>query len=229
MGYAGRLEDKLRAQAFRKQGWSYGEILRIIPASKDTISRWCRDIKLNKKQLLKLYKNQRSGGLKGSIIGAKNQQKKRLEDTAILLNQGMKDVGQLEKRERFIAGLALYAAEGTKKDGRCEFTNSNPLLIQFMSKWFREFCNIQDSRLRGAIWIHDGLEPNKAKEYWSSISEIPQSQFHKTYIAVDKRNSKKVRKNIHNFGVFSIRFVDTTIHRLLTGWIAGMLKTSWYN
>ncbi len=229
MGYAGRLEDKLRAQTLRKQGWSYREILKIIPASKDTISRWCRDIELNKNQLLRLYKNQRSGALKGSIIGTKNQQKKRLELTTALLNQGIKEVGQLGKRERFIAGLALYAAEGTKKDGRCEFTNSNPLLIQFMSKWFREYCNIQDSRLRGAIWIHEGLDAKKAKEYWSLLSGIPQAQFHKTYIAIDKRNSKKVRKNIHNFGVFSIRFVDTKAHRLLVGWIAGMLKTSWYN
>jgi len=42
MSYAGKLEEKNKAIALRKKGYSYSEILKKVDVSKDTISRWCR-------------------------------------------------------------------------------------------------------------------------------------------------------------------------------------------
>lgn len=222
MGYVGNLEWKIKAQELRKKGLSYNEILKIVPVPKSTLSGWCRDIALNEKQALRLFKNKLSGSAKGRIIGAKRQQAKRLNQIQELLEKGRGEIGHLSKRDRFISGISLYAAEGTKRDKMCSFANSDPQLIFFMSRWFREFCNIPEPRLRGAIWIHDGLDIEVAKKYWSKITDIPLSQFHKTYIAKNKTDSKKVRKNIHTHGVFSIKFSDAKTHRRLMGWIAGI-------
>jgi len=224
MGYSGYLFLKNKARKLRKKGFSIRSIQKKVKVSKSTISIWTRDIKLTKKQLLKLYKSKKVGQLKGSIIGAKNQQKTRIEKTKELNKLGRKEIGRLSKRDRFIIGIGLYSAEGTKGDRYCAFANSDPKLISFMCSWFREFCKIPENKLRGALWIHDNLDKKIAENFWTKITKIPLSQFHKTYVTENKTKSKKIRKNIHKYGVFSIRFVDASIHRKLMGWIQGILK-----
>ena len=73
--------------------------------------------------------------------------------------------------------------------------------------------------MRGAIWLHEGLNEKNSKKFWSELVNLPPNQFHKTYIAKVKNNSKKIRKNIHQYGVFQIRFSDSAIHRKIMGWI----------
>ena len=225
MGYAGNLEGKLQAQSLRKKGLSYREIQKIVPVPKSTLSNWCRDIALNEKQTLRLFKNKLEGAARGRIIGAKRQQAKRLKQIKELYLEGKKQVGKLNQRDKFVAGIALYAAEGTKNDKTCSFANSDPLLIKFMSSWFREFCHVKEEKLRGAIWIHDNLDVKKATQYWSKLTSVPVSQFHKAYIAKNKVDSRKIRKNIHAYGVFSIKFSDVKAHRKVMGWIAGILAS----
>lgn len=76
--------------------------------------------------------------------------------------------------------------------------------------------------MRGAIWLHEGLSKKNSKKFWSDLTRIPPSQFHKTYIAKIKNNSKKVRKNIHQYGVCQIQFSDSAIHRRIMGWISAV-------
>ncbi len=224
MGYYGFLEKKIKAQNLRRKGLSYTEIQKIINVPKSTLSGWCRDIFLTEKQLNRILKNKLRGSAKGRIIGAKKLQEKRLVQIKQMLFEGKKEVGNLSERDKFIAGIALYAAEGTKRDKTSCFANSDPILIKFMANWFREFCKVPEEKLRGAIWLHKGLNEKLAKRYWSNLIQIPLSQFHKTYIAENKIKSRKIRKNIHQYGVFSIRFSDAKVHRKIMGWIAGVFR-----
>ena len=224
MGYNGNLENKLRAQKLRSEGYSYSEIQSVLDVPKSTLSGWCRDIALTEDQALRLFRYKLKGSAKGRIIGAKRQQEKRAKQTKELFGLGKGEVGVLTKREKFIAGICLYSAEGTKTDKQCAFANSDPRLIKFMSEWFRDFCEVPESRLRGAIWIHEGLDIDASIKYWSEISGISKTQFYKTYVTSNKVDSKKPRKNIHKYGVFSIRFSDAKVHRKLMGWIAGVLE-----
>lgn len=222
MGYTGDLSKKLQAQKLRKNGLSYSEIQKVVDVPKSTLSGWCRDVALTEEQALRLFKNKLEGSARGRIIGAKRQQAKRLKQISDMLAEGKKEVGTLSKRDRFIVGIALYAAEGTKKDKAGCFSNSDPLLVKFMASWFREFCRVPEEKLRGAIWIHEGLDRKRAIEYWSKLINIPIAQFHKTYVAKNKKDSPKIRKNIHQHGVFSIKFSDAKTHRKIMGWIAGI-------
>lgn len=223
MGYSGRWEDKLRAQKLRRQGLSYGEILLQIDVSKDTISRWCRDIELTEAQKMRLLENKIFGQRKGSLVAADNKRQARILRTQTIFQEAKKEIGALSKRDRFIAGLMLYAGEGDKGDGRGGFANSDPKLIKFMMIWFKEFCNLPMSKFRGAIWLHEGLKETKAKLFWSKLTGIPKQQFFKTYIAKDKKDSRKIRKNIHEYGVFAIRFSDSDKQRRIIGWISALL------
>ncbi|KKW12940.1 MAG: hypothetical protein UY48_C0007G0029, partial [Candidatus Gottesmanbacteria bacterium GW2011_GWB1_49_7] len=180
MGYYGRLELKLQARKLRSQGVSYLEIMKRLKLPKSTVSDWCSDVVLTKAQLLKLYKNKTSGALKGSIIAAKRKQAARILQTKKLFSEGKKEINTLSKRDRFIAGIAFYASEGTKTDKGCSFANSDPAIIRFMVRWFREFGHVPSDKFRGAIWLHEGLNEKKAKEYWSKVAGIPLEHFYKT-------------------------------------------------
>lgn len=222
MGYTGKLELKEKAQKLRKQGLSYLEIRQQIPVSKDTLSRWCKDIPLTKEQQERLLQNKLYGQKKASLVAAENKREARIQRTQEIKAKARKDIKKLGMRDQFMLGIALYAAEGDKMDGKGGFTNADPQLISFMTQWLLSYPKISMNRLRGAIWLHEGLSEPRAKEYWSQLTGIPLEQFRKTYIAKDKRDSKKVRKNIHEYGVFAIRFSDSNAHRQIMGWISAV-------
>ncbi|HUS60281.1 MAG TPA: hypothetical protein VMX76_02785 [Nevskiaceae bacterium] len=223
VGYAGKLKEKKLALKLRQKGLSYSEIQKKVFVSKDTLSRWCRDVVLTLEQLENLRKKKLKGAERGRIIGAKKQQRDRTRRIKKLLEQGEKEVGLLNKRDRFISGIALYLGDGLKGDKGVGFSNSNPKIISFMMKWLREFCKVPEKKFRGQIWIHDNLDELKAKKFWSKVAGISVSQFTKSYIAKNKINSKKIRKQLHQYGVFAIRVHDAEMQRRVLGWMAGVL------
>lgn len=186
------------------------------------MSLWCKDIELTEKQKLRLLGKKQFGQRKGSLVAAENKRRARIERTKKIRDLAKKDVGRVINREKFIAGVALYAAEGNKGDGKAGFSNADPKLIKFMMDWFLIFAKVPMEKMRGAIWLHEGLSERKSKKFWSDLVKLPPNQFHKTYIAKVKNNSKKVRKNIHQYGVIQIRFNDSSIHRKIMGWISAV-------
>ena len=167
MGYAGKIKEKDIARKLRQEGYSYREILSKIKVSKSTLSLWCRDVGLSHEQLKRLLSKKIEGGLIGSAIGAKRQQARRIARTEQLIKQGVADIGRLNTRDRFVAGIMLYAAEGTKTDGEVSFANADPAMIKFMAKWFRNFCKVADKDLRGKLYIHDN--PCRKDKYFLII------------------------------------------------------------
>lgn len=224
MGYAGKLEEKREALQLRRQGLSYSEIQEKVSVSKDTLSRWCRDVILKPSQMERLTKRRLEGAERGRILGAKKQQRDRIRRTKKLIREGKKEIGRLSRRDRFIAGTALYLGDGYKSDKSVGFSNSNPQVISFMMKWLREFCQIPEDKFRGQIWIHEDLSELRARRFWAKITRIPINQFQKSYIAENKKGSRKVRKKLHKYGVFAIRVSNAETQRKILGWMSGILS-----
>jgi len=223
MGYFGKIEEKEEAKKPRRKGYSYNKINEITGLSKDTISRCCRDIKLTKKQILALESNRKKGQILGSIKGAKANQRKRILIEKELLKEGIRQIGPMNKRDEFIAGIAFYQGEGSKTNHAVEFTNSDPDTINFMVRWFEKFCEINRKDLKCSLWLHDNLDESVAKKYWTKLLKISETQFGKTYFAKNKIDSRKIRKNIHLYGIIKIRYYDSSKLRLILGWIRGVL------
>jgi hypothetical protein len=224
MGYHGNLEKKNLIQKLRKSGHSYREIEKLTSTSKSTIGNYCQNIKLNKLQTQKLIENKKNGLAKASLLGAKSNKNKRIFQENQLLEEGIKQIGKLTKRDQFIAGIALYQGEGSKTNNAVEFTNSNPETIKFMVNWLQNFCGIDLLKLKFSLWLHDNLDESKAIKFWCGLLKIKPSQFGKTYFAKNKLNSPKIRKNIHQFGIIKIRFYNSAKLRLILGWIKGVLS-----
>lgn len=212
---------KLKARELRKQGVSVKEIQRKLGVSRSSVSLWVRDIKLTKKQLERLYLNKKTGSLKGSIIAAMNKIRAREELTKELVSKGKKEVCALSERDKFIAGIAMYFAEGEKTDGNIGFSNSDARAIRFMMRWFRKVCGVPEEKFRFYLYIHDNLNEKEAKKYWSNLAKIPLSQFKKSYIV--KNNPKRFRKTKNEYGVLRISISNANLHRRIMGWISGVI------
>jgi len=102
---------------------------------------------------------------------------------------------------RFIAGIALYAAEGDKTDRRVGFSNLDPNLVKFMMGWFIEFAHTPLDRMRGGLYLHEDLDETASKKFWSNLTRIPLNQFHKVFLLKIKKEIN-LRKTYMNMAFF---------------------------
>ena len=220
MGYAGKLELKSKAICLREKGFSIKEIERKLKVSRSSASIWVRDVKLTPEQIDRLYRNKKTGSLRGSYIAAINKIRKSEELTRKFREEGEKEVGRLSKREFFLIGVAMYFAEGNKSGKNIAFSNSDPRAIKFMTDWFLNVCKIPKNKLKCDLYIHDNLDEKKAKNYWSELIGIPLEQFRKSYIV--KNNQNRLRKVKHIYGVLRVGSNNANLHRKIMGWISGI-------
>lgn len=220
--------EKNKARKLRQKGKSINEIAKKLNIAKSTISFWCRDIQLGLKQIERLAKRQESGSYKGRMKFLERIRKERIKEVALLQKQGIKEIGKLNKRDLFISGIAMYWSEGyTYSSGdQVGFTNSDPKMILFILKWFKEICKIPIDRLTLQVKINK-IHRNRVKKvenYWSKITGIPLTQFNKTVLV--KTESKKIYLNYNtHYGTLRITVRrGTRLRRKINGWIEGLGK-----
>lgn len=219
-------KPKLREKArqLRKKGLGIKTIAHKLGVSSSTASLWCRDVKLSPEQIKELERRAHDPFYGRRAENIRRQQKKRLEMIEILKQKGIKEVGDLTKREIFIAGIALYWAEGFKKDKRLGFANSDPAMIKFLLNWLIKSCRVpkESIRLRVGLNISHKNRVNEVQDYWSKITGVSKRQFQKPYF--QKFTWKKeFPKPEEYFGVLRIRAnKQLPLFRKIHGWIEGL-------
>jgi len=203
----------------RKAGKSYSEIRKKIKVSKGTLSLWLGNVKLTSDQKKRLYVTLRQ---KNAYRLAKINQNKRIKKSKKIISEAKQETRSLFKNCLFVPGLMLYWAEGDKSDIREEvkFSNSDPMLIKFMMRWFRELCKVPEDKFRIALHIHKLHCRKNIENYWSKITNISIRQFHKTQI---KPTSLTYRKNRLYQGTCAIRISDKDLFRRIKGWKIGFI------
>lgn len=188
---------KETATRLRTKGLSYSEILKNIPVSKSTISLWCRRVELSDTQKERLIHKSRDNGL----VGVKAIQTMFWQKRCNAFKEGVELSYKLAAKDsKFVAGLMLYWAEGTKKNSTAVI-NSDPRIVRFMALWLKDFFDIKPEQLSAALHLHPGQSEKKIKEYWSGITKIPVSNFRKSFV---KSRGSGYRKNILQNGVVKI-------------------------
>lgn len=217
-------KEKIEARKLRKQGESIKAIAKRLKVSPSTASLWCRDIKLSPTQIKALEKKAKDPHYGRRLEYALSQQKKRIEKTKRLKRQGVREVGDLTKRELFLAGIALYWAEGFKKDSQAGFASSDPNMIKFFLKWLNESCGYktQDLIFRVTINASHAHRVKEIENYWSEITRIPGAYFQKPFYQNVKW--KKIYENPNEyFGVLRVKVRKSTdFLRKIHGWIEGL-------
>jgi len=134
---------------------------------------------------------------------------------------GSDQVGELSDRDLLMAGVGLYAGDGGKLDGLVTFSNSNPALVGLMCRWLRRFFDIDETRLRLALYLHEGLDLVAASKHWHGVTAIPIEQFHKPYRAVPDVG---IRHTKHEFGCAHVRYACSRTQRKILGLLEGLVS-----
>jgi transcriptional regulator with XRE-family HTH domain len=174
MGYRGKVTEQAQARHLRAQGVLLADIAARLGVSKSSVSLWVRDVDFEPQPRVTRARPPAPNTL----------QRRKQAEIDQLLEEGRARVGRLSEREFLMAGTALYAGEGAKRDGSVRFANSDPRMVAFFCAWLRHFFEIDESRLRIRLYLHEGLDLLTAMAHWSAVTGIPESQFGKPYRAV---------------------------------------------
>jgi hypothetical protein len=210
MGYRGKIVEQNLARDLRAEGRTLMEIAVELGVAKSSVSLWVRDVEFEPRP-------RRRGQRRGPNVLARRRQ----EEIERLRREGVMRIGQLSERDFLVAGVALYAGEGSKTDGEVKFANSDPRMILFFCVWLRRFFHVDESRLRIWLYLHQGLDLEAAVEYWSDLTKIPAAQFGKPYRAVP---DPSIRRSKHPRGCPAVAYSCSRTHREIMGLIGGLLS-----
>lgn len=110
--------------------------------------------------------------------------------------EGVKFVGQMSDREFLLVGAALYAGEGFKTGNGLGMANTDPAILLTFVSWMRRCFEVDESRLRVRVYLHEHLDLEQAEAFWSELLHIPRCQFRKPYRAVADP-TRRHAKHIH--------------------------------
>jgi transcriptional regulator with XRE-family HTH domain len=222
MGYRGKIDEQNRARDLRAQGWTLTEICEEVGVSKNSASAWCRDVEIDEQVLERRRRARFLTGNEGARQRGPNKlQRRKAAEIARLREEGSALIGALTDRELLIAGLAYYSGEGAKRDGVVTFANTDPRLIRFFMTWLRRFFEIDEQRLRVRLYLHQGLDLERANAYWSALTGIPTSQFREPHRPVA---DSSIRTSKHPMGCPSVSYSCTRTHRSIMGMIDALLS-----
>ncbi|MFI6657753.1 hypothetical protein ACIBL8_19795 [Streptomyces sp. NPDC050523] len=186
-------KDDLRAKAreLRLQGWTYDRIEAELGCSRSSVSLWVRDLpKPEPRYTPEEHRELMQAGLL-RLRNAQDEERGRVKDAAV------EEVGDLSDRDLFMAGVALYWAEGQKSKPyqRREvvtFVNSDPDVIQVFLAWL-DLLSVARERLAFRVMIHESADVAGAEQYWAALVGVEASTLQRT--TLKRHNPKTVRKN----------------------------------
>lgn len=203
-------ELKIKARKLRVFGKSIKDIAQTTGVSQSTVSLWCRDIQLSDKQLRKILDEKEYLITRGRLRGANFQRMKRVNAIEVAIREAER-LNKLSEKEFFVAGLALYLAEGTKTHGTAQFTNSNIKIIKFMLDWFHCFYNLSRSEIKFAIHINS-IHRNREKEvvsFWKKHLRLKTGDFTRIRYVKTKPAKKYENHDVH-YGTMDFRIKKST-------------------
>ncbi len=174
------VREKERAMEMRRKGFSYGDILLQLPVAKSSLSLWLRDFPLTEAEKSVLKRRKDSNISLGRIRAASVLKSLRLKRDEIIRLEAVKEYNEFKTDPLFHIGLALYWAEGSKRDTSFGFTNSDEEMVALMVMWIEKFFKIKRTELSIRLYTHKPFASEHFEVFWSSKTAIPLSNFKKT-------------------------------------------------
>lgn len=211
----------------RLKGKSYREISKITGVCKNSVSRWCKNLKLPLK-IKKILEKKTKATL--PLLIAYNEKRHRvvqLENKQIR-KKSADQISLLSKHELLLIGTALYWGEGYKKQLKShspyiDFVNSDPYMIVLFLRFLREILEIPEEKIKLSIRIHSNISERSTLAFWSTTINFPLSRFRVTR-QLSKASKGKRSKNSLPHGVLSIRFYNRRKFFQIMGWIDGLTQ-----
>lgn len=169
-----------KAIALRKKGWSYRDILKEVPVAKSTLSKHLKDLPLTKSEKHYLKSRRDSNISHGRIKAAAASHSRRIERDRELLDESRKEFANWHSDPLFFTGIALYWAEGAKRNSIFAFTNSDPQMVSLMVAWVTKFLGVPSAHMRARLYTHKPFANEGGEVFWATTCSIPLSNFRRT-------------------------------------------------
>lgn len=193
--HRGRARDAQRRECrrLRAQGLSYTEIAERTGAAKGSVSPWVRDVRIPAGSAARhRCKQAASRRAVGDLL-----RERAAERRAALRASAQSSVGSISARDLFIAGVALYWAEGTKDkpwrhDGRVVIINSDPSVFDVFLAWL-DLLGVSEAERRYRLSIHESASVAEHEAWWAARLMIPITSFARP--SLKRHNPNTVRRN----------------------------------
>jgi len=194
-----------------------------VGAGKGAVSVWVRDVEFDEEARLARELDRKAQGQAAARRRGPNalQRRKQAEIDA-LRAWGSREIGSMSDRDLLIAGVALYAGEGAKNDGCVRFANCDTRMISVFCLWLRRFFDVDESRLRLRLYLHQGLDIDAANDHWTQVTGIPTTQFGQPYRAVP---DPSIRTAKHIYGCPCVIYSCSRTHRAVMGLVHALLSS----
>lgn len=184
------LSIKTKAINLRRNGHSIKEIARELKTTQSTASVWLRHIgvtpsglaRLKRRRLLGQYHSSQTWKLKRQIEVNENHRHAKITIGRLPLTS---------KKFHQLCCALLYWCEGSKTGNTLKFSNSDPNMINAFLKLLRAGFEIDESKLRVILHLHEYHDKHKQTKFWSNTTDIPPDQFYPPYIKPHTGKRKK--------------------------------------
>jgi hypothetical protein len=203
-------------RTLRRLGWTYSEIMELIPVPKGTLAGWCREIRLTEGQIADIRARRPAGVRTGIPV---DTQRKRRQEVERIRESAHIEVKELLSDPLWLTGTVLYWAEGDKSTRRLALVNTDPVVLRAFVSWVRRFHDHQ-AEFVGALHLHEGNNDDEARRHWASTLDLEGLRFDKTYV---KPAGTGHRKNHLEHGICRLRVSRSGdgFHKTM-GWIDGL-------
>lgn len=204
-----KIIEKIKAIELRKRGYSVNEIVSNVGVSKSSISMWVRNVFLSEKSRKRLLTKIKSG----QLISAENKRIKTKSIMDFYKDGAIRDLLKLniEGIGKFICALIYYCEGAKDKTGGVVFTNSDPKLIKVFLMLLRNNYDIDESKFRICMHLHEYHNFKQQIKFWSIVTNIKKEQFIKPY---NKPNTGKRIKEGYQ-GCLAIKYHSSHLQKQL--------------
>jgi transcriptional regulator with XRE-family HTH domain len=185
------VDMRAQARTLRKKGLTYQEILRQLPVAKSSLSLWLKDFPLTKAEKHLLKKRKDSNISLGRIRAATSNRQNKIDKDQLLLSVAKTEFEMYKNNTLFHTGIALYWAEGAKRNEMFHFVNSDSEMINVLIRWLETFTEYKRSDLGFRLYIHQPFIRDNWEFWWQKQLGISSAQFKKTVIKPSGLGVKK--------------------------------------
>ena len=186
------MNRKETAIKLRTEGFTYAYIAEKTGLAKSTLSYHLANLPYSpNKETIKLASlaQLRSANTKHT------QKQSRLADAR---RGAVKDFGRLSKRDIFIAGIALYAGEGSKTQNLVRLVNADSRVICFFITWLN-LLGVNNNHIMLRVHAYPDTNQIEAESYWLQKTGLEKTQLQP--MCIDRRATKdRKRSGVHPYG-----------------------------
>ncbi|MEQ4301054.1 helix-turn-helix domain-containing protein [Plantactinospora sp. B6F1] len=191
-------KDGLRARAveLRAAGRSVPEIAAELGVAKSTAYRWVRHLPLDRDPEVEADRRRAHSR---RMTDARWMAHRESRDAAEAQEhaRAAERIGQVNERDLFILGAAIYWCEGAKskpwrRDDRVVIINSDVRLLGLFLR-FLEVCGVDRSVPSYRLSIHESADAEAAARWWQEVLGLPAERFQRP--TLKRHQPKTVRYN----------------------------------